>query len=71
MGWYVFQSVIAGAVMTSNAYQHWTPNNYLAGMIGFGAAYLATLLLRLAMRGQNALQQQLFRRRQIGKQAIR
>lgn len=43
--WFVLQSLIIFAVMASNIRWHWTPNGYLAGLIGFVAAYGATLAL--------------------------
>jgi hypothetical protein len=32
--WFLFQSTIIFAVMASNIHWHWTPNGYLAGLIG-------------------------------------
>jgi hypothetical protein len=43
MMWRCFQAFIVGLVMCSNIRWHWTPNPYLAGLIGGFAAYLATL----------------------------
>jgi hypothetical protein len=43
--WYLFQGVIIFAVGASNIYWHWTPNGYLVGLVGVGAAYGATFLL--------------------------
>lgn len=43
--WFLMQSTIIFAVMASNIKWHWTPNGYLAGLIGFVAAYGATLAL--------------------------
>lgn len=52
--YFVIQSLIVFAVMSSNIYFHWTPNGYLAGLIAGGAALVATLalndLLALARR---------------------
>jgi hypothetical protein len=45
MGWFLFQGVIVFAVLASNVAYEWTPNKVLAGIIAFGAAYLATKLL--------------------------
>jgi hypothetical protein len=39
---YLVQSVIIGAVMLHNHYYQWTPNGYLAGLIGVGLAWLFT-----------------------------
>ncbi len=41
--WFLLQSLIVFAVMASNIYLHWTPNTYLAGVIGFIAALLVTV----------------------------
>lgn len=43
--WFLLQSLIVFAVMASNIYWHWTPNTYLASVIGFIAALLATVAL--------------------------
>jgi hypothetical protein len=43
--WWLLQSSIIFAVMASNIHWHWTPNGYLAGLIGVGLAYGATLVL--------------------------
>src|SRR6185369_11870206 len=43
--WKLFQLSIMAAVMCGNIYYEWTPNGYLVGILGLGAAYLATLLL--------------------------
>jgi uncharacterized membrane protein YgaE (UPF0421/DUF939 family) len=42
--WYVIQALIVFAVMASNVHYQWTPNPLLAGIIGFGAAWLVTWL---------------------------
>ena len=41
--WFLLQSLIIFAVMSSNIYWQWTPNGYLAGLIGAGAAFFATM----------------------------
>jgi F0F1-type ATP synthase assembly protein I len=41
--WFLLQSLIVFAVMASNIAWQWTPNAYLAGVIGFIAALLATV----------------------------
>jgi hypothetical protein len=38
------QFVIVVAVVGSNGQYHWTPNGYVAGLLGVLAAFLATLL---------------------------
>ena len=45
MMWFLFQSTIIFAVVASNIHWHWTPNGYLAGLIGVGLAWLLTRLL--------------------------
>jgi hypothetical protein len=45
MMWFIFQSSIIFAVVASNIHWHWTPNEYLAALIGVGLAYGLTLLL--------------------------
>jgi hypothetical protein len=42
---YLLQSLIIGAVVVHNEYNHWTPNKVLANAIGIGLAYLATLAM--------------------------
>jgi hypothetical protein len=44
--WFLLQSSIIFAVVASNIHFHWTPNGYLAGLIGVVLAYGLTLLLR-------------------------
>jgi hypothetical protein len=41
--WFLLQSSIIFAVVASNIHWHWTPNGYLAAMIGIGLAWLVTL----------------------------
>ena len=43
--YFLLQSSIIFAVVTSNIHWHWTPNGYLAGLIGVGLAYGVTALL--------------------------
>lgn len=43
--YFLLQSSIIFAVVASNIRWHWTPNGYLAGLIGVGLAYGATALL--------------------------
>ncbi|MGK7056891.1 hypothetical protein AB4853_10455 [Bradyrhizobium sp. 1050_B9_N1_2] len=45
MGWYLFQGLIVFGVVASNIHWHWTPNGYLASVIGAGLALIATLLV--------------------------
>jgi hypothetical protein len=45
--WFLLQSLIIFAVMASNIKWQWTPNSYLAGLIGVGLAYGLTQLIRL------------------------
>ena len=46
--WFIIQSTIIFAVIASNIHWHWTPNPYLAGLIGAGLAYGVTRLRSLA-----------------------
>jgi len=41
--WLLLQSLIMFAVMASNIAWHWTPNGYLAGILGWIAALLVTV----------------------------
>jgi hypothetical protein len=41
--WFLLQSLIIFAVMASNIAWQWTTNAYLAGVLGFIAALLATV----------------------------
>jgi uncharacterized membrane protein len=41
--WFLFQASIMFAVMASNIAWQWTPNSYVAGVLGFIAALLATV----------------------------
>jgi hypothetical protein len=43
--WFLLQSSIIFAVVASNIHWQWTPNGYLAGLIGIVLAYGLTLLL--------------------------
>jgi len=45
MLWKLFQLTIMAAVMCGNIYYEWTPNGYLVGLLGLGAAFIATWLL--------------------------
>lgn len=40
---YLIQSLVIFAVMASNIHWHWTPNGYLAGILGWIAALLLTV----------------------------
>ncbi len=52
--WFLFQGVIIFVVVASNIRWQWTPNGYLASLIGVGLAYGLTVALdglwRLAQR---------------------
>lgn len=41
--WFLLQGLIVFAVMASNIHWHWTPNSYLASILGFIAALLVTV----------------------------
>lgn len=43
--WHLFQCVVIFAVGASNIHWQWTPNPYLAGLIGVLLAYGLTSLL--------------------------
>lgn len=44
-----FQMLVFTAVMFSNIHWQWTPNGYVASLLGIGAAFCATwLLLRIS-----------------------
>jgi hypothetical protein len=43
--WKLFQLSIMAAVMCGNIYYQWTPNPYVVGLLGFGAAFVATWFL--------------------------
>lgn len=50
---FLLQSSIMFAVIASNIHWQWTPNGYLAGLIGISLAWLLTLLLnRAALLGK-------------------
>jgi hypothetical protein len=51
MMWFIFQSLIIFAVVASNIHWHWTPNGYLAGLIGVGLAWGLTRLLSARLWG--------------------
>ena len=40
---FVLQGLIIFAVVASNIHWHWTPNGYLASLIGVGLAYALTV----------------------------
>jgi hypothetical protein len=52
--WFIFQGSIIFAVVASNIHFHWTPNGYLASILGFVAALLVTVglshLIEMARR---------------------
>lgn len=45
MLWNAFQLAIFVGVVSTNIEWKWTPNGYLASLIGIGAAYVATVAL--------------------------
>jgi hypothetical protein len=51
MMWPALQASIIFAVVASNIHWHWTPNGYLASLIGIGLAWSLTRLLSLALFG--------------------
>jgi hypothetical protein len=40
--WLLLQSAVIFAVIASNIHWQWTPNGYLAAIIGIGIAFAAT-----------------------------
>ncbi|MGY4160482.1 hypothetical protein ACVINW_006324 [Bradyrhizobium sp. USDA 4461] len=54
--WHLFQSLVIFAVLASNVHWHWTPNGYLAGMIGVGLAWLLTQIINELPRTLQGLQ---------------
>ena len=65
--WLIFQGLIIFGIVTSNAYLHWTPNGYLASLIGVGAAWLATYVI---LKGQE-LRHRLVRERSGDQRSLR
>ena len=51
MMWFLLQSSIIFAIVASNIRWHWTPNGYLASLIGIGLAWSVTRLLSMALFG--------------------
>jgi hypothetical protein len=51
--WFILQSSIIFAVIASNLFWHWTPNGYLAGLIGVGLAWVLKRLLSARWRRGN------------------
>jgi hypothetical protein len=51
--WFILQSSIIFAVIASNLFWHWTPNGYLAGLVGVGLAWVLTRLLSARWRRGN------------------
>lgn len=45
MRWALLQAVVVFLIVASNIRWQWTPNGYLAALIGFGGAYLVTVSL--------------------------
>lgn len=55
--YFIFQSSIIFAVLASNIHWKWTPNGYLAGLIGVGLAYGLTRLIGLWRVTENRLRE--------------
>lgn len=49
--WKLLQLAVFIGVLFANIYWQWTPNGYLASLLGIGAAYLATVLLSKILLG--------------------
>ncbi|SEB95165.1 hypothetical protein [Bradyrhizobium erythrophlei] len=43
--WHLLQSIVIFGVIASNIHWRWTPNGYLAAMIGAGLAWLLTQIV--------------------------
>ncbi|MGN8547831.1 hypothetical protein ACQPTN_24910 [Bradyrhizobium sp. 13971] len=43
--WFLFQSLVIFAVVASNIRWHWTPNGYLACLLGAGLAWVLTQIV--------------------------
>ncbi|MCP1758044.1 hypothetical protein [Bradyrhizobium elkanii] len=43
--WFLFQSLVIFAVVASNIHWHWTPNAYLASLLGAGLAWVLTQII--------------------------
>jgi hypothetical protein len=48
--WFILQASIIFAVISSNIAWQWTPNGYLAALIGAGLAFGATMALNRLFR---------------------
>lgn len=48
--WFLLQGSIIFAVIASNIHWKWTPNGYVAGLLGAVLAYVATALLSELLR---------------------
>lgn len=46
----IMQFCIVVAVVGSNGQYHWTPNGFVAGLVGVFAALLATVIIRDSLR---------------------
>jgi hypothetical protein len=51
----LFQMIVFTAVLFGNIYWKWTPNGYLASLIGMGAAFCATVILLWTVDGLRRL----------------
>ena len=51
----LFQMLVFTAVMFSNIRWQWTPNGYLASLIGVAASFLATVVLIKAIEAARGL----------------
>ncbi len=48
--WYLLQALVIFAVVGSNIHWHWTPNDYLASMLGIVAAFLVTVVISTLLK---------------------
>jgi uncharacterized membrane protein YccC len=70
MRWMLLQAAIVAAVLCSNAYWHWTPNNVLAAVLGGCAAWLVTAIIT-DMRDRRAVTRAIAEQRERRREARR
>ena len=60
--WFLFQSLIIGAIASSNVYWQWTPNPLVSAGAGIGIAFVTTEIINKLLD---------WRRRRVAKRATR
>jgi hypothetical protein len=63
--WYLLQGLIVFAVMASNIHWQWTPNGYLAAVIGGGLAFLSTEIINELRAWQQKRASRIARHKQV------